>query len=122
MTESAAPWDELRAEMFDTIRSSPYARPKRDCVYCGAPTKALSQVCTAHSDLPRVDPVFNVQAGRYGRAGSRAGSTASGPHLEQSPPCPASSAAAPVNHGGLGQLRRALGHPGPAALATTKED
>ncbi len=67
MTAAAPPWDMLRAEMFDTIRSQPDARPKRNCLYCGTLTRAVSQVCTAHSDLPSVDPALNVQAGRFGQ-------------------------------------------------------
>ena len=58
-------WDMIRAEMMDTARGQ--ARPKQPCRYCGIPTSALSGVCTAHRDLPRLDPHSNVQAARFNR-------------------------------------------------------
>ncbi len=54
---------QLAAELADTRRGQ--HRERRPCLYCGAMTKAVSQVCLAHSDLPRVDPLLNVQAGRF---------------------------------------------------------
>ena len=55
----------IRAELFDTMNGSYYARPKRPCVYCGTQTRAVSGVCTAHSDLPGLDAHTNVQAERF---------------------------------------------------------
>lgn len=45
------PWDPFRAELADTMRGNKDARPKRPCVYCSQPTRALSGVCLAHEDL-----------------------------------------------------------------------
>ncbi len=53
----------LVAELADTSRGQ--HRPRRPCLYCGEMTKAVSQVCLAHSDLTRFDPHTNVQAGRF---------------------------------------------------------
>ena len=61
-------WDVLRAELADTVRSSQYAKPLRECLYCGAKTRALSQVCTAHSDLPKIDPHLNIGAAKFQKA------------------------------------------------------
>ncbi len=61
------PWDRFAAELADTLATMPKARPLVRCVYCGAKTRAVSQVCPAHSDLPRFDPHMNVQAGRFTR-------------------------------------------------------
>ncbi len=49
------PWDMFAAEFSDTQRGDKSARQKLPCVYCGHPTKALSRVCLAHSDLPKYD-------------------------------------------------------------------
>ncbi len=54
---------QLAAELADTRRGQ--HRELRPCLYCGDMTKAVSQVCLAHSDLPRVDQHMNVQAGRF---------------------------------------------------------
>ena len=45
-------WDEIRAEYADVRRNTQYARRLRPCIYCGTPTRALSQICCAHEDLP----------------------------------------------------------------------
>lgn len=47
-------WDLHRAELFDTITAQ-RQRALRPCVYCGHPTRALSQVCLAHDDLIDLD-------------------------------------------------------------------
>ena len=56
MTVQAARWDVYQAELADTQRAQ--HREKRPCLYCGAPTRALSQVCPSHSDLPAHDPGY----------------------------------------------------------------
>lgn len=49
-------WDPFRAELADTIRGMKHNLPKRPCLYCGAVTKSVFQVCmVAHSDLPSLD-------------------------------------------------------------------
>lgn len=58
-------WDTFAAELSDVSRSAPWNRSKRPCIYCGALTRALSQVCCAHSDLRSLDPHTNILAGRF---------------------------------------------------------
>ena len=48
-------WDMYRTELADTQRGMQASRPKLPCIYCGAPTKSVYQVCCAHSDLPELD-------------------------------------------------------------------
>lgn len=45
-------WDESRAEYADVRRSAPHNRKLRPCIYCGAMTRAVSQICCNHEDLP----------------------------------------------------------------------
>lgn len=45
-------WDPFRAEYADVRRSAKHNRRKRPCIYCGTPTRATSQICCNHEDLP----------------------------------------------------------------------
>ena len=58
MTDMAAPvaqWDVFLAEYADVRRSAKWNLPLRPCMYCGALTRAGSQVCLAHEDLIALD-------------------------------------------------------------------
>lgn len=48
MVIGAKGWDRIRAEYGDTMRSTEKARPRRACLTCGRPTRALSQICPDH--------------------------------------------------------------------------
>jgi hypothetical protein len=49
-------WDVYRAELADTQRGQHSARQARPCIYCGAKTKSVYQVCLDHTDLTNLDP------------------------------------------------------------------